>query len=189
MPDDFRRVQPGQKLSIPARAWNAAMEAAEAYQRNKHGGGAGNDSQLTRNPAVVTVKNKSGTAVKQFGVLGIDGALFPPAENSRQFQNFVAFAGVTPTDTHKGKFVILLEPAAPNAIVRAVLAGGISVRVDFQDASDKFADVKPGSTDQLLSGSSGPARILYKEGGSDIGTWWAVVAIGSGGNGDVRPVN
>jgi hypothetical protein len=175
--DPFKRASSGDKLEIPAAAWNACLDAAEAHRQ----GGApppANGPQQFRQADIVLVKNSSGSTVSRFGVLGISGVIFTPSAALASFQNQVAFTGVTPTTAdHKGKFVICLEPIANGKVGRAWIAGVCQVEIDVTDAAHKFAEVKNSDRTQLASSGSGSARILYSPGGT--GTKSCVVRFGN----------
>lgn len=180
--DPFKRASSGDKLEIPAAAWNACLDAAEAHRK-----GAGpplvNGPQQFRQADIVLVKNSSGSAVGRFGVLGISGVIFTPSAALASFQDQVAFTGVTPTTAdHKGKFLVCLDPIANGNVGRAWIAGVCQVQVDMTDAAHQFADVKNSDRTKLSSGSSGSARILYSPGGT--GTKWCVVRINDPSGGD-----
>lgn len=182
--DPFKRASSGDKLEIPAAAWNACLDAAEAHRK-----GAGpplvNGPQQFRQADIVLVKNSSGSAVGRFGVLGISGVIFTPSAALASFQNQVAFTGVTPTTAdHKGKFLVCLDPIADGKVGRAWIAGVCQVQVDVTDAAHQFAEVKNSDGTKLSSGSSGSARILYSPGGT--GTKWCVVRLGDNAGGPVR---
>jgi hypothetical protein len=180
--DPFKRASSGDKLQIPAAAWNACLDAAEAHRQ----GGAplpANGPQQFRQADIVLVKNSSGSTVSRFGVLGISGVIFTPSAALASFQNQVAFTGVTPTTAdHKGKFLICLEPIANGKVGRAWIAGVCQVQVDVTDATHQFAEVKNSDRTKLSSGASGSARILYSPGGT--GTKWCVVRINDPSGGD-----
>lgn len=178
--DPFKRASSGDKLQIPAAAWNACLDAAEAH-RNGGTPLPANGPQQFRQADIVLVKNSSGSTVSRFGVLGISGVIFTPSAALASFQNQVAFTGVTPTTAdHKGKFLICLEPIANGKVGRAWISGVCQVQIDVVDAAHGFCDVKNSDRTQLTSGGSGSARILYKPSGT--GTKWCAVRMGEGGD-------
>lgn len=183
--DAFKRVRPGDKAVIAAAAWNACLDAAEAYK-----GG----SLAPRTPGkpgfrqadIVLVKNASGSDVSRFGVLGISGVVFTPTDSLPSFQNQVSVAGVTPTTTsHVGKFVIALDPIPNGKIGRAWISGVCQVQVDISNTTHKFCDVRNSDRTKLASSVYGSARILYSE-GSGTGTKWCVVRLGDNASEPVR---
>ncbi|HBR20282.1 MAG: hypothetical protein UV78_C0006G0010 [Parcubacteria group bacterium GW2011_GWA2_43_17] len=183
MGDGFKRVQAGQRLAIPARAYNAMLETAEAYQRNKTSGGDGTGQGGYSSS--VYIKNSSGSDAARFDVLGISDVVFSPADSDAlpQFKNKVVLTGVIPTsvDHAGGRFVICQEPIANGSIGSAFAHGVCQVQINVTDDTHKFADVKDSDHALLDSAASGAVSILWKESGT--GTKWAVVRFGSSGGG------
>ena len=176
MGDHLKKVQTGDPLRIPARAYNAFVDAARDLQgRQQEIGGA--TRREFRQTGIVLVKNSSGADRDRFDVLGVDGVIFTPTDNLDEFKNQVVLKGITPAeDDHLGRFVVLLEPLADGEIGRACVDGVCPARIDVQDADDRFADVKDADAASLLGGAFGAASILWKEDGT--GVKWAVVRIG-----------
>lgn len=175
--DAFKRAQSGASLEIPAAAWNACLDAAEAHRNGQNGpGGAGN--RQFRQADIVLVKNSSGSDVTRFGVLGISGVVFTPTDSLPAFQNQVAVTGVTPTTAdHRGKFVVCLDPIANGQIGRAWIAGVCQAQVDVTNVGHQFADVQNANRVTLVSSGWGSARILYAPGGT--GAQWCIVRLGN----------
>jgi hypothetical protein len=172
----FRKLQAGQRLkAIPAKAWNAFLDAA-AKTNTIGPPGAADGSGLTDNRSIVLVQNNSGYTVPSQGILGIDSILISPADNAESFLLRPGLSCVTPTAAHLGRFVVLLEPARDGAIVRGVLGGVVQVKVSMVESGQKWADVLDGDATQLESGNVGTAQILYVESGT--GTKWALVRLG-----------
>ena len=182
--DAFERATPGKALAIPAAAWNACLDAADAHKRGEMPPFASTPKQF-RQADIVLVKNASGSNVSRFHVLGISGVIFTPTASLRAFQDQVTFTGVTPTDAdHKGKFVICLDAIKSGQVGRAWIAGVAQVQVDITDAAHTFCDVKESDRAKLKSGSTGSARILWKESGT--GTKWCAVRMGDASGDPVR---
>lgn len=175
--DAFRRARPGEQLTLPAAAWNACLDAAEAHKR---GPGGGRPIEQYRQADIVLCKNISGSDVARFGVLGIAGVIITPADSLESFQSQVAVTGTTPTAAHRGRFVVCLEPIAAGAIGRAWIAGVCQVQVDITDAAHTHCDVKPSDRTKLTSSGSG-ARILYPS-NDGTGVKWCVVRLGDSGD-------
>jgi hypothetical protein len=180
--DAFKRVRQGDSMQIPAAAWNACLDAAEAHKRGEQSPFVGVPQEF-RQADIVLVKNSSGSDVSRFGILGISGVIITPAANLSQFQNKNAFTGVTPTvASHSGKFVICLDAIKNGQIGRAWVSGVSAVQIDITDTSHKFCDVKDSDRTKLSSSNSGSARIVYSPGGT--GTKWCGVRLGDGAGGD-----
>ena len=137
----FRRVKAGDPVKIPAPAYNAWCEAAEAFRAGNQGfttPTAGDRPDYTR----VKVRNDSGADRSRFDVLGVSGPLFTPTDNLAEFLRAPKLIGALPdADTHAGRFVILLEPLPAGKIGWALAAGVVPVTVNMVAAGDKFADV------------------------------------------------
>jgi len=179
--DDFRKVRTGEPLRIPARAYNAFLDAAIANRARER--------EVGRQPAresldrgVALVRNESGGAVDRFGVLGVSGPLIDPEDNERAFAERVALRGVAPSAaSHRGRFVLTLEPIAESAIGRALAVGVCPAMVVAPaGASPRYADIDDGETGHLLGGESGTACVLWREEGD--GPRWALVRLGGAPN-------
>lgn len=178
MGDTLKKVQRGQKLHVPAAAYNAFIDAARDQQARQRSSEQSAQA-AARSSGLVLVKNASGADRGRFDVLGVDGPVFGPADNPDGFRNKLALRGVTPTSDHAGRFVILQEPLKAGAIGHAI-AGGVSiVKIDVQAEGDRMADAADGAAGNLISGGSGVAQVLWKEPGT--GVRWAVVRLGGGG--------
>lgn len=166
------RVLPGDK-TLPAAALNAAFAASG----RQTGGGAGSAPRGT-----VYVQNNSGTLVERFGVLGVDGVVVDHATNDAEFLRRVLLAGNEPAiETHRGNFVVCLEPIDDGNVGRCAVVGLVQVQVDVIDALHGYADIKDADLAKLQSSGGGSARIVWKEAGT--GTKWALVALGEPGGG------
>lgn len=170
----FRRAQPGDQLSIPAAAWNACLDAAEANIANQ-GQVAVVRGLRTGAADEVLIKNTTETDLDRFAVLGISGIMIDPADNEQAFKNQIALTGTTPTTAdHLGKFAVLQEPCGAGKIARAKLDGLTVCKVDATD-TDVFADVSDSDATMLKGASAGAACILWRQSGT--GAQWAVVRL------------
>ena len=183
----LRKVLPGEPFVAPASTWNAFIDAAQDFKDRTADIGRQPVAGF-RSPGIITVKNESGSARRQFDVLGLGKPIFLPSSGSsgggssggadQSFRNMVAFRGLTPKeDVHEDKFVLLIEPLAANAVGKACISGVCQVRVNVTDEDHEFAEMADGKADMLESGDTGSARILWKEDGT--GQKWAVVHLGA----------
>ncbi len=173
------KVQPGDKLRIPAAAYNAFVDTAMDLRRRQQSQEQGATPEQ-RQTGIILIRNDSGEDRARFDVLGVQSTVITPTDNPDAFKAKVVLAGVKPTEAdHKGRFVVLLEPIKTGKIGRAVAAGVSVARVNVTDTDHKFADVSDNDSGQLKSTDSGAAAILWKESG--MGVKWAVVRIGAGG--------
>lgn len=179
------KVSPGQPLRIPAETFNAFVDAAVAYQATRTSRQAEGGASLPT-AGIVTVRNDSGADQDRFAVLGIGTPLILPTENAAAFQERVAMALVAPDeDAHADRICILQEPIAAGKLGRGLILGVTPVRLDVQAEDDRVASVVTGETGSLKTGSTGAARILWKEAGT--GEVWGIVQIPSGGAGGGSP--
>ena len=138
------KVSAGQKLRIPAEAYNAFVDAAEAFKAQSH------QQQVDRNgvplpSGVALVRNDSGTDQDRFAILGLDVPLIAPSDNLASFLEHLTFSGVSPDDKlHANRFCVLQEPIAAGAIGRAMAVGVTPIRLDVQTDTDEMAGVVSG---------------------------------------------
>lgn len=190
--DQFRKVHTGEPMRIPAKAYNAFVDAALGRSRDAF---TRPGRPLRENaPDVVLIKNESGASRSRFDVLGISGPIISRDDNDSEFKSRIALRGTTPTTaTHAGKFAILAEPLIDDAIGRAHIAGVTIARVRMVNEAHTAADVDDGETAQLASGESGAVSLLWVEpvdDRDDPEIAWCIIRFGGGGGGgaDVRRV-
>lgn len=183
--DAMKKVQPGDRLKIPAETFNTFIDAARAFRADQQNLGVHPRPEL-RDRDVVLVRNNSGADRQRFDILGIDGALFTPADNLDEFQNRSPLTGVVPAiSDHVRQFVVLLEPAAEGALARACLAGIVSVRLKVVYQWHQFAHIADDEPTRLVSDCVG-FPVLWKddeENEDENGNRWALVKIGGPGIG------
>ncbi len=107
MTDWLKKVRPGERMQIPAEAYNAFVDAARTNKVQKTKSESTDDFRQT---TIVQVQNKTGYDLPWFSVLGIDDPIISATDNLSEFQSRPNFQGIAPVDPdHVGKFVILLE--------------------------------------------------------------------------------
>jgi hypothetical protein len=185
--DGLSKVRPGEPLRIPAKAYNAFVDAALDHQQRSMST-TGDALRDQKQSSFVLIKNESGAARAQFDVLGIDGPIITRANNPEAFRSRIALRGVTPTANHVGRFVILHD-ALPNGTVgRAYVTGACLARVRMQDEAHTAADIDDGQVGQLASGEGGAASLLWVEPVEERANpeiAWAVVRFGGAVGGTV----
>jgi len=174
--DHLRKVQSGQKLEIPAATFNSFVDAARDFQQRQR------DKRSKPEPyfpdsGIILVANNSGADRNRFDVLGVTGPIISPDANLIEFKRRPTFRGVKPTEAHKCRFVVLLEPVGANKIARAVIAGVTVVRIRIDDPLDMCCDVEPKECGYLQTCLDGSAQILWKE--KNSGVCWAIVRLGN----------
>lgn len=172
------KVKAGDKLRVPADAYNAFIDAAIAERARGLDRGGGDLRPLTHRANVVPVKNDTTAALPRFSVLGIDGPLLDPDLDPDGFKGAIVLRGVAPTAAHaaSGALLITTEPIAAGTIGWAVVSGAAICQVNVVDEAHLRATAVVDYTGALQSGPGG-LPILWREGGT--GTQWAVVCVGS----------
>ena len=174
--DHLRKVQSRQKLEIPAATFNSFVDAARDFQQRQR------DRRSKPEPyfpdsGIILVANNSGADRDRFNVLGVAGPIIPPGANLIEFKRRVTFRGVKPQESHKCRFVVLLEPVKAGKIARAVIAGVTVVRLRIDDPLDMCCDIEPKECGYLQTCLDGSAQILWKE--KNSGVCWAIVRLGN----------
>jgi hypothetical protein len=181
MADSLKKVRAGDRLSIPAGAYNAFVDAALDL-RQRQSGISRTAQPGDRQTGIVLVKNASGEDRVRFDVLGLDSPVQLPADNEAEFQNRVAMAGSVPSILrHRGKFAVLLEPIPAGAMGLGIVAGVTVAWVWFESEAHAYADVCDGDAFLLQSYPYGAARVLWKDEPSGADGRWAVVLLGDRG--------
>lgn len=175
--DPFKKVLPGQKLRIPAEAFNGFIDAA-TYVRARQHNSETDVPESFRQTSIVRVRNTTDETVPRFGILALGESIIQPEDNESEFKNTVAFEGSKPTDpVEPGKYAILLEPLAKDAMGRGIVAGVTPVRLKVNpEQLYDFAEVEKDTFERLINVPHGSARVLWVEDNEDKERW-AVVRI------------
>jgi hypothetical protein len=172
---ELQKVQPGQKLRITARTFNAMIDAARTHQEGQRN--LDRTSLFSERPnGIVSVKNASGGDRDRFDILGLEGPIIGPADNLVEFKNRVTFDGAVPRmPDHTGRFAVLLEPLAAGRIGLGLVSGIVACRINVLHIRHRYVEVDPGAfhPETALSGSG---QILYRESG--LGLRWSVLRLG-----------
>jgi len=172
--DPRGHVRPGQPLALAAEQvnWiNEQMRGNSGFGTNS----TGDPGWSERAPNYVMILNESGHAVPRFGVLGINGVEIDPSRGSKEAREFAfrpVLRGITPAaPAHVERFVVLLEPAKPLAIVRGAVSGSFACLVNVTNTTHRFATIKAGDREQLQSTECGVLQLLWKESGTGSKKW------------------
>jgi len=174
--DPYRKVQPGERLKVPARAWNELMGGL--------GVPAGFEAEGVRGPSApyTYVYCRANVAVERSGVLEIIGMHVTPTgatgAATTQFESMPVLIGATPSENSRA-IAIAVEPIATNSIGRVAVDGVVQVKIDVGHADHRFARPKA-STSAMQSDWGGPAMILWKPSGPTGPAQWALVRMGGG---------
>lgn len=174
--DPLKKVLPGQRLEIPAGAFNAFMDAARFVRSHQHDELQDPGAEF-RQTTIVKIRNQAGQSLPRYSVLALREPIIGPADKLREFKNKVNFEGYKPEAPSKcEKFAVLFEPLAEVAIGRGIVAGVTPIQVYVVRESDTGAELVEDETAYLRSSPFGQTRILWKEPG--LGLKWAVVRLG-----------
>lgn len=172
--DEFKKVKQGDALSIPHDTWNCLLDVATLIKSRQHDQDTSVDIPNLVGTQVYII-NSTGGDLDRFTVVGLDQPLVAPADNANAFAAPITFGGITPTlMDHAGKFAVLTEPCASGSVAAAVVSGVCVVMLNVVNEADQWADVDDGVSDDLMTGSAGSARILWKEAGTGAGIYGVV---------------
>jgi len=172
MGDPFKKVQPGDRLEIPAAAYNAFIDAALAHRASAREG-----PPALRTRRTVLVRNNTGSNLGRFWAVRLGVPLIDPSLNENAFLERIAFQAEQPAAGQVGRFGILQVPLAPGAVGPAVIEGITPAIVVTDDPGHRFAEIDPNLTQgELHSNTHGSAEILWHSG--QTGWQWAVVRLG-----------
>lgn len=190
--DPLKKVRPGERIEIPAEAWNLLIDAARA-QRNTPGNGEGNPISFVREQTKIFVRNNSGSTVLRYGILALTGVVISPSDNLDQFKEQATFEGDAPTDsTPAGLWCVALEPIRDGEIGLAAIDGIVPVQLSVPGSLGAFAIVLDADTTTLGTSDTGDARILWAEASGS--TRWGLIRLGDasvaeGGGGSGLTIN
>jgi len=159
MADPYRKVRPGERLVISARAWNRAQDAADrvlGVGTGITGGGA-----TGADPASDIVYVSCAQSIPMFGVVGIDpyGCLTNPESVEPG-----VVKGIAPQAA--GVFAIPLEPfpggavGAATPVRRCAVGGVVRVRVRVCSTQHMYANPIDGDYEKLASAAMGAVQLL-----------------------------
>lgn len=168
--DVLSKVKAGDKLKIPAAAWNACIDAAADFRRRQMSRGAGSAERGSL-PSIL-VRNDTGSNLAQFSVVKLNGVVITEATSHEQFASVPVFKVIAPTDD--GCFVaVTQEPIRQDGIGRAMVSGITPVQVAMTSGHTRAGATTV--TTKLTSGVTGRCEIVYAEG--DSGDQWCLVCL------------
>jgi hypothetical protein len=176
MPSDpYRKVHPGEPLSIGASAYNAFVDAAKAIAQGRMAGGAG-DLSDPRAIVFAKVRNDSGQDVDRFSIMKINSFLIGPGANQDEFLARPMFGVTVPTSpVQDNAHVITIEPIKNGEMGTAAIAGAVPVQlIGTGGTIYSYAEPIAGDVTKVKSVPHGPLRLLWYSAG------WAVVTFDAG---------
>ena len=175
MSNPLKKVQSGQRLHIPAAAYNAFVDAAIDHRQRLSN--IGKESQPSHRSAdIVLVRNDSGIARARYTAMGIETVVIDPAENPNDM--LLSVVGLD-GELHAGRWVVLQEPLANGKIGRAVISGVTYLAsLSATMAEHQYVDVN--ASGSIGSAYTGPAQLLWYEKADNYpSTGWAIIKMGT----------
>lgn len=173
---NFRKVQSGDRLRIPAITWNNILDVVRSLQMNLAKIGAGQPTSSIDPRLTVYVRNSTGVdLIKNYNVLRIVDTVYNHADKPNDSNRQIALDGFTPNSSDNA-IVITQGPVNQDKLERACISGVTLCRVLMNDSSHEWANPVNGETEYLESANTGQARILWH--GFPSGDEW--VGSGSG---------
>ena len=172
MGDQFRKVQPGDPLKIPAEAWNALVDLSQ-QQKNQRHDQQSKDEGSSRQTTLAKVRNQTGIDLDRFSIVALGTPIITPAANPAEFKRQVSFQGLVPSAGTGPRFGVLLEPLKNNAIGTAAIGGCVITRVSVGATAYSCAETLVGQNGYLRSVPHGPASVLWLESSGTVR--WAVI--------------
>lgn len=162
---DLKPVSPGQPIVLSAGDHNAMLDAARAHRARQQL--TADEPTAKLQSGIILIRNASGSDCSFLDVLAIDVPLILPTDSLNEWRSRVAMSCIAPDSaTHAGRYVVLQEPIPAGKMGRAMVIGVTPVNLDVTADSDRFAEVATGVSASLKTGTTGSARILWKESGT-----------------------
>lgn len=176
------------RKTIPGGTINALIAGLQDLDRRVGGAPKAPSSEAPGGAVTALATNQTGAALPEFGVVRLarqafDFAASPtgsPIEGSAPMLLPIVPDVQAPSDG-ESLLAITQEPIPASGVGRVVVMGLSYARVYITDASHTHATAISADVDKLVSGTSGPAQIVYKPSGT--GVKFALVRLGGGGGG------
>ena len=139
MGDALKKVQAGQRMEIPAEAYNAFIDAVRQERARRHSIEQDAGVEL-RQTGIIKVRNQTGANQDRYNILALRSPIVSPTDNLQEFKNRVSLDGVLAASPAKSeRFAILLDPLPTSGIGRGIVSGVWPVRIHFIRESDTYA--------------------------------------------------
>lgn len=169
---DFGKIATKGQKHIPTAAWNAMREVAQEFENGLPGV---EQTEIKRNPFLVTIENATGASIEPFAVLEISDAMFPNRTGTdflnEAINRGVELKGIKPSGDPEKNIAITLDGGPNGTLVQAVVVGAVPCKVMVETSSAenyKYAIPVANQTGYLKAAESGNIRILWKETGTGI---------------------
>lgn len=167
MPEPFPRFQSGDSIrkALDARLLNAIGEGIASVRPHRTDRPAG---ELLESPAIIVPAiNASGSDIDVHEILRVDtvGLTTLTAQERINFQYNPLLSCHTPNATGNVP-AIAVEPIKNGKLGRVKIGGLAIVTLEVTNTDHTYARVKISSRAKMLSGTTGPARILWKDSGT-----------------------
>jgi predicted aconitase with swiveling domain len=175
----YKRLIAGKSRRVSASGYNAAMEAAEAYERTLRGQSVPSAATAAFNQTVVDVRNMLDSPLQRSYVVGLGDWLFDPDndEHLNELAENICVQAVQPDITkHLDRFGVLPSDLVAGEVGPAVVGGLIVAQVQMVDAADLYCTLDDGNVGNLKSAAHGRGRILKVQTGT--GVKWALIELG-----------
>lgn len=172
MGDQFRKVQQGDPLRIPAEAWNALIDLSQHEKNNRHNQQFKDEGSI-RQTTLAKVRNQTGFDLDRFSIVALGTPIITPEDNLTEFSRQVSFQGLVPSADTGSRFGVLLEPLKNNLIGTVAIAGCVIARVSVGTFVYNAVETIAGQSGFLRSVPHGPASLVWIESTGAIR--WAVI--------------
>lgn len=194
----FKRYQAGDPMSLRHGDWNAAMDAAEAFRRERTHQGRGPWAGRLEETGLQTilVRNKTGSDLQPYYIGVLDAPAEDPASGGEYLAGF-QLGRLMDIDDPDGPeedelVVVVLEGIPQDEIGRAAVAGAVPVQVDFGAGAGgqvrEWASAVAATVTHLAGSALGRIRLVWSPSGTPSGVKWCLAQLGpQGRSGGVRP--
>jgi len=164
----LKHVQAGQAFEPSASRTNVFVDVALWFKGRQARNGLGDGFSTPDNFLAVEIENKTGAAVDQWGILKLGDLKITHTEDADKFKESLIFEGLTPTEGVFDLHVFTTQQLEVDEIGLALFVGVAPVQIDIVDEAHKYARTVAGDSEKLISVSSGPYQILFKEPGTGV---------------------
>lgn len=162
--DPLKKVQPGERLEIPADAYNAFIDAVHATRANR---------RLTpplQHPvhqlSIVLAKNTTGVSLARYSIVSLGPPINDPTSALDAFKNRPIPAATVPSTsatTTQTRLAITFRPAKPNALVPVTVSGLTPARLLVDGILYDAAEPVHAVTTYLRTVPHGPIAVLWAQ--------------------------